>query len=94
MTYAMLRNRLDDARSMVASDPPEGWMPWQMRDIRKTSINQAETLEEARRRALHSDPRTTARHYEVRIDGTAGKLMPRPGAELLTATDELLTKKG
>lgn len=30
-----------------------------------------------RRRSKHTDPRTTARHYEVRIDAVPGKLPGR-----------------
>lgn len=89
VTYAMLRNRFDDARGLAREELGDAYVDWQMRDIRKTSLNQATTLEEARRRALHTDPRTTARHYEVLIDSEPGALPKRP--ELRTATDELRT---
>lgn len=75
VTYAMLRNRFDAAREAAkekAEKAGEKWLDWQMRDMRKTSLNQAATLEEARRRGLHKDPRTTARHYEITIGSTPG----------------------
>lgn len=64
------------ARNAVRQTAPE-LAAWQLRDMRKTSLNDAETLEEARRRAKHTDPRTTARHYEVRIDAVPGNLPKR-----------------
>ena len=89
VTYAMLRNRYDAARDIARAELGDAFRDWQMRDLRKTSLDQATTLEEARRRALHNDPRTTARHYEVRVDSVPGSIPKKP--ELLTATDELLT---
>lgn len=77
VTYAMLRNRFDAAREEVRKTAPH-LADWQMRDLRKASLNQAPTLEEARRRAMHADPRTTARHYELVIEATAASLPPRP----------------
>lgn len=47
--------------------------------MRKTSLNDAPDLETARRRAKHTDPRTTARHYETLIDSVPGKLPGRAG---------------
>lgn len=64
------------ARNAVRQTAPE-LADWQLRDMRKTSLNDAGSLEEARRRAKHTDPRTTARHYEVRIDAVPGKLPGR-----------------
>lgn len=70
VTYPMLRNRFDAARKASG-------VAFQMRDLRKASLNQAETLEEARRRALHKDPRTTARHYELMIEARPARLPKR-----------------
>ncbi len=83
VTYAMLRNRFDDAREKARKDLGEQFIDWQMRDLRKTSLNQAKTLEEARRRGLHTDARTTARHYEVRIDTVPGAIPVRPNGGLI-----------
>lgn len=83
ITKAILRNRFDEARSKAREDLGDAFIEWQMRDIRKTSLNQAATLEEARRRGLHTDPRTTARHYEVMVDSTPGSIPKKP--ELLTS---------
>ena len=91
VTYSMLRNRFDEARERASIDLGDGFTDWQMRDIRKTSLNQASTLEEARRRALHTDPRTTARHYEILIDSEPGAIPAR--SELRTLTDELRTSE-
>ncbi len=91
VTYSMLRNRFDEARERASIDLGDGFTDWQMRDIRKTSLNQASTLEEARRRALHTDPRTTARHYEILIDSEPGAIPAR--SELRTSTDELRTSE-
>lgn len=77
VTYAMLRKRFDAARAQAIKELGQDFEPWRMQDLRKTSLNQAKTLEEARRRALHTDPRTTAHHYEVRIDSTPGTLPAR-----------------
>lgn len=77
VTYAMLRNRFDEARAAAKKELGDGFTDWQMRDLRKTSLNQARTLEEARRRALHTDSRTTARHYEVLIDSMPGAIPAR-----------------
>lgn len=77
VTYAMLRKRFDAAREKAKRDLGDAFADWQMRDLRKTSLNQAATLEEARRRALHTDARTTARHYEVLIDARPGGLPTR-----------------
>lgn len=89
VTYAMFRNRFDDARNKARQELGDSFIDWQMRDLRKTSLNQAATLEEARRRALHLDPRTTSRHYEVLVDSVPGSMPGR--AELRTDTDELRT---
>ena len=89
VSYAMLRNRYDAARTMAREELGDEFKDWQMRDLRKTSLNQAATLEEARRRGLHNDPRTTARHYEVRVDSVPGAIPKNP--ELRTTTDELRT---
>jgi len=78
VTHAMLRNRFDAARAKVREKTPE-LAAWQMRDLRKASLNEAETLEEARRRGMHQDPRTTARHYELVIKARAAKLPPKVG---------------
>lgn len=78
VTYAMLRNRFDDARAKAREELGEAYTDWQMRDLRKTSLNQAATLEEARRRGLHTDPRTTARHYQVMIDSMPGSIPKNP----------------
>jgi hypothetical protein len=95
VTHAMLRNRFDDARIKAREDLGEIFIDWQMRDLRKTSLNQAATLEEARRRGLHTDPRTTARHYEVRIDTLPGSIPMRPEeAELLTSVSNSDKKTG
>ena len=91
VTYAMLRNRFDVARSLAREELGDAFVDWQMRDLRKTSLNQASTLEEARRRGLHNDPKTTARHYEVRVDSVPGSI-PKE-VELRTDTDELRTDK-
>lgn len=77
VTYAMLRNRFDEARTLASKELGKDFTLWRMMDLRKTNLNQAKTLEEARRRALHSDPRTTARHYEVRVDSTPGTIPAR-----------------
>ena len=76
ITYAMLHDDFTAARNAVRQTAP-ALADWQLRDMRKTSLNDAGTLEEARRRAKHTDPRTTARHYEVRIDAVPGKLPGR-----------------
>lgn len=76
VTYAMLRKRFDASRAKAKETEP-ALAGCQMRDFRKASLNQAQTLEEARRRGLHTDPRTTARHYEVVIEAVAGKVPPR-----------------
>ncbi len=89
VSYVMLRQRFAAARNGARAAMGDKFVDWQMRDIRKTSLNQAATLEEARRRALHTDPRTTARHYEVLIDSEPGALPARP--ELRTKNDELRT---
>jgi len=89
VSHAMLRNRFDAARVKARADLGDAFTDWQMRDLRKTSLNQASTLEEARRRGLHTDPRTTARHYEVRVDSVPGSIPLRD--ELRTSTDELRT---
>lgn len=68
---------LTGARAEARKTAPE-FAEWQLRDMRKTSLNDAPDLETARRRAKHTDPRTTARHYETLIDSVPGKL---PGRE-------------
>jgi hypothetical protein len=80
VTHSMLRDRFDEARAKAKQkEESEGrdWRNWQMRDVRKTNLNQAGTLEEARRRALHEDPKTTARNYELLIKSVPGKLPKR-----------------
>ena len=95
VSHAMLRNRFDEARIKARKDLGEAFIEWQMRDLRKTSLNQAATLEEARRRGLHTDPRTTARHYEVRIDTLPGSIPARPEeVELLTSVSNSDKKTG
>ncbi|MES2236678.1 MAG: hypothetical protein V4500_02865 [Pseudomonadota bacterium] len=73
----MLRNRFETARNKAPDELGKDFTPWRMQDLRKTNINQAKTLEEGRRRALHTDPRTTARHYEVRVDSIPGAIPKR-----------------
>lgn len=94
ITYAMLRKRFDAGRIEAKAALGEAYQDWQMRDLRKTSLNQAATLEEARRRGLHTDPRTTARHYEVRIDTTPGAIPARPDTEFLTSVRNSDKKTG
>lgn len=76
ITYAMLRNDFDDARAAVRKTAPD-LADWQLRDMRKTSLNDAPDLETARRRAKHKSPNTTARHYETLIDAVPGTLPDR-----------------
>lgn len=80
VTYNMISDRFNAARAAareLAAERGEPWQNWQMSDIRKASLNQAATLEEARRRGLHTDPRTTARHYEIIIEAVPGRLPKR-----------------
>lgn len=83
VTYAMLRKRFDAAREKAKEKAGEAWKDWQMRDLRKASLNSAATLEEARRRAKHRDPRTTARHYELTIDAVPAALPERDSTDNL-----------
>lgn len=87
ISYTMLRNRFDAAWSAVeAAAKSAGAAPpqrWQMRDLRKTSLNLAKTLEEARRRGLHKDARTTARHYEVLIEATSAPIYQRENDKII-----------
>ncbi|MDB5813521.1 MAG: integrase [Rhodocyclales bacterium] len=80
VTYTMLKNRFDAARDVLrerAEKAGEEWVHWQRRDLRKASLNLAKTLEEARRRGLHLDSRTTARHYELAIEAEAASMPKR-----------------
>lgn len=80
VTYNMISDRFNAARNAareLAAERGEPWQNWQMSDVRKASLNQAKTLEEARRRGLHTDPRTTARHYEIIIAAVPGRLPKR-----------------
>lgn len=78
VSYSMLRNRFDEARAKAKEAAGDLWIDWQMRDLRKASLNLASTLEEARRRGLHLDARTTARHYELAIEAEAAAMPVRP----------------
>lgn len=93
ITYAMLRNRFETARGKAIKEMGEAFTNWRMQDLRKTNINQAKTLEEGRRRALHTDPRTTARHYEVRVDSLPGAIPKRTEEDASSINGRVITDK-
>ena len=93
VTYAMLRNRFEAARNKAIEDLGKAFTPWRMQDLRKTNINQAKTLEEGRRRALHTDPRTTARHYEVRVDSMPGAIPKRAEEDAAAINGGVITDR-
>lgn len=69
-TYAQLRKRFDDARALAGVD-------FQRRDLRSTSADSADTIEEAADRLAHSDTRTTRRHYRRVKRAKPGRLPQR-----------------
>lgn len=77
VTYAMLRKRFDAAREKAKEKAGNAWVDWQMRDVRKASLNSAATLEEARRRGKYRNISTTSRHYERTIDSVPAALPER-----------------
>lgn len=84
LTYWALRAMFDRARKAVreaaaeASDEALAALAgWQMRDMRRKSGTDSESLEEAQNRLGHDDPATTRRVYQAVIKARAGRLPKR-----------------